>query len=87
METPIAAKALAVRVTSPLAKIPEILVLPTVSAAKISARWEMDLSPGTEVSPRKPADGAARYCVTLLALAANGWLILPGFGCPPLNVF
>jgi hypothetical protein len=49
---PIARMAAAVAKTSSPASKPEILLVPTASALNISARCEMDLSPGTLSVPR-----------------------------------
>ncbi len=38
-------------------KNPEISVVPFAKAPIITARWEMDLSPGTLISPRNPDEG------------------------------
>jgi hypothetical protein len=48
------------------------LVRPTARAARISARWEIDLSPGTVVSPFNPVDGLARNWLTVTTFSGGG---------------
>ena len=57
METPILRKQSMVdRQSSPIRK-PVIWVVPLARAPSMTARWEMDLSPGTVISPRSGAQG------------------------------
>lgn len=52
-----AAEAVDCRETVFAIKKPVIWVTPFASAPNMTARWEMDLSPGTVMEPRSPADG------------------------------
>jgi hypothetical protein len=51
MVAPSARIAAAVRRTSSPVRRPVIVVSPTANAPNMSARWEMDLSPGTVMVP------------------------------------
>ncbi len=68
-KAPIAA---AVASTSSLSRSPSIAVSPTASAPSISARCEMDLSPGGRMVPASGPDRLARSCVAASAAMSPG---------------
>ena len=72
---PSARKALAVASTSPASSRPVTFVSPTALAARISARWEMDLSPGASTHPANAIPGPVRrrFCLERPAVGARRW--------------
>jgi len=65
--------AAAVRSTSSPSSRPSTTVSPTASAPNMSARWEMDLSPGTRASPAKPPARLAHKGPVELPLIASSF--------------
>jgi len=72
---PMASTALSVLRVSPAKRKPVISVVPSAMAPSITARWEMDLSPGTETSPRM---APLRPMTSLMLMARD----LDGTGAP-----